>query len=102
MFEYINIKSTNLVASRIALGTWAIGGWMCGGSDEEPGVGIALWGARRPAQLAPEVSGWSLTKIDFTAIDATLSESIRNPVGPELAPPAREKDRPVAIGVGKS
>jgi len=60
---------------------------------DQPGVGIALWGARRPEQLAPinEVSGWSLTKGDFTAIDAILRGSIRNPVGPEfMAPPARQ------------
>src|SRR5258707_6746666 len=59
---------------------------------DQPGVGIALWGARRPAQLAAikEVAGWSLTKEDFTAVDAILRESIRNPVGPEfMAPPAR-------------
>src|ERR1035438_8628159 len=60
---------------------------------DQPGVGIALWGARRPAQLAPinEVSGWSLTKGDFAAIDAVLRETIRNPVGPEfMTPPARQ------------
>src|ERR1700686_4175763 len=41
---------------------------------DQPGVGVALWGARSPEQLAPinEVSGWSLTKGDFTAIDAIL------------------------------
>jgi aryl-alcohol dehydrogenase-like predicted oxidoreductase len=60
---------------------------------DQPGVGVALWGARRPEQLAPinEVSGWSLTKNDFAAIDAILRENIRNPVGPEfMAPPARQ------------
>jgi aryl-alcohol dehydrogenase-like predicted oxidoreductase len=60
---------------------------------DQPGVGIALWGARRPEQLAPinEVSGWSLTRDDFAAIDAILRENIRNPVGPEfMAPPARQ------------
>jgi aryl-alcohol dehydrogenase-like predicted oxidoreductase len=60
---------------------------------DQPAVGIALWGARRPEQLAPiiEVSGWSLTKSDFAAIDAILRESIHNPVGPEfMAPPARQ------------
>jgi aryl-alcohol dehydrogenase-like predicted oxidoreductase len=67
---------------------------------DQPGVGIALWGARRPEQLAPirEVSGWSLTKGDFAAIDAILGESIRNPVGPEfMAPPARETAEPVTV-----
>jgi aryl-alcohol dehydrogenase-like predicted oxidoreductase len=67
---------------------------------DQPGVGVALWGARRPDQLAPinEVSGWSLTKSDFAAIDAILRESIRNPAGPEfMAPPAREMARPVTV-----
>src|SRR5262245_13799420 len=32
--EFLKISGTPLEASRIALGTWAIGGWMWGGSDE--------------------------------------------------------------------
>jgi aryl-alcohol dehydrogenase-like predicted oxidoreductase len=59
---------------------------------DQPGVGITLWGARHPEQLAPvkEVIGWSLKKSDFAAINAILSESIQNPAGPEfMAPPAR-------------
>lgn len=60
---------------------------------DQPGVGVALKGARRPGQLANvlEVAGWSLTKSDFAAIDAILRESIRDPVGPEfMAPPSRQ------------
>ncbi len=60
---------------------------------DQPRVGVALWGARRPEQLTPvrEVSGWSLTKSDFAAIDAILRENIRHPVGPEfMAPPSRQ------------
>ena len=63
---------------------------------DQPGVGVALWGARRPEQLEAikEVGGWSLTKADFAAIDAILRESIRNPVGPEfMAPPVRQMRR---------
>jgi aryl-alcohol dehydrogenase-like predicted oxidoreductase len=70
---------------------------------DQPGVGVALWGARRPEQLAPinEVSGWSLTKGDFAAIDAILRENVHNPVGPEfMAPPARKTARPVTVSVG--
>jgi len=70
---------------------------------DQPGVGVALWGARRPEQLAPinEVNGWSLTKGDFAAIDAILRENIRNPVGPEfMAPPARKTAEPVTVSVG--
>ena len=36
--EYRKIVGTNLVSSRIALGTWAIGGWMWGGTDEEESI----------------------------------------------------------------
>src|SRR5260370_29924516 len=67
---------------------------------DQPGVGVALWGARRPEQLAPikEVIGWSLSKDDFTDIDAILRENIHNPVGPEfMAPPARETTEPVTV-----
>src|SRR5438552_9103678 len=32
--EQTLIEGTGLVSSRVALGTWSIGGWMWGGSDE--------------------------------------------------------------------
>ena len=51
---------------------------------------IALWGARRPDQLAPvsEVMGWRLDQSAMGAIDAILGETIKDPVGPEfMAPP---------------
>jgi aryl-alcohol dehydrogenase-like predicted oxidoreductase len=70
---------------------------------DQPGVGVALWGARRPEQLAPirEVFGWSLGKSDFAAIDAILRESIRNPVAPEfMAPPVRATAEPETASVG--
>jgi hypothetical protein len=33
--DYVNVPATDLSASRIGLGTWAIGGWMWDGTDEE-------------------------------------------------------------------
>jgi aryl-alcohol dehydrogenase-like predicted oxidoreductase len=36
--EYVDIPGTTIRASRIALGTWAIGGWMWGGSDEREAI----------------------------------------------------------------
>jgi aryl-alcohol dehydrogenase-like predicted oxidoreductase len=36
--EYITIPGTGLQASRIGLGTWAIGGWMWGGTDERESI----------------------------------------------------------------
>ncbi|KPV41556.1 general stress protein [Thiohalorhabdus denitrificans] len=36
--EYTTIPGTDIEASRIGLGTWAIGGWMWGGTDEEESI----------------------------------------------------------------
>jgi aryl-alcohol dehydrogenase-like predicted oxidoreductase len=36
--EFVDIPGTSLRVSRIALGTWAIGGWMWGGSDETDAI----------------------------------------------------------------
>src|SRR5271169_5809872 len=36
--ETIKIPGTNLTPSRIGLGTWAIGGWMWGGTDEAESI----------------------------------------------------------------
>jgi aryl-alcohol dehydrogenase-like predicted oxidoreductase len=36
--EFMKIGGTHLTVSRIALGTWSIGGWMWGGTDEEESI----------------------------------------------------------------
>jgi len=36
--EFTKISGTDLTVSRIALGTWAIGGWMWGGSDDAQSI----------------------------------------------------------------
>ena len=36
--EYIKIPRLDMEASRIGLGTWAIGGWMWGGTDEKQSI----------------------------------------------------------------
>ena len=58
----------------------------------DQGVAVALWGARRPDQLAPvaEVSRWALDTDVKSEIDRVLRERIAEPIGPEfMAPPAR-------------
>ena len=40
--EYARIAGTHLNVSRIGLGTWAIGGWMWGGSDEKESIRTIL------------------------------------------------------------
>lgn len=62
----------------------------------DQGVDIALWGARRPEQLAPldEICHWNIDDGFKTEIDAILDETIQDPVGPEfMAPPDRDGNR---------
>ena len=54
---------------------------------------IALWGARKPEQLAPlhDILGWRLDSAAMQRIDAILHEHVTSPVGPEfMAPPTRK------------
>jgi hypothetical protein len=87
--EFATIPETSIRISRVGLGTWAIGGWMWGGTDQ--GASVALWGARHPGlQPIGELFGWSLDAAAKTEIDRILRGSITAPVGPEfMAPPAR-------------
>jgi aryl-alcohol dehydrogenase-like predicted oxidoreductase len=56
---------------------------------DQPGVSVALWGARRLTQLVPadEVFGWKLTGQDMQAIDRIVRETVKNPIGPEYLRP---------------
>jgi aryl-alcohol dehydrogenase-like predicted oxidoreductase len=53
---------------------------------------IALWGARRPDQLAPigEVMGWKIDQAGMREIDAILARAVADPVGPEFMAPSAE------------
>lgn len=58
----------------------------------DKGVSVALWGGRRPEQMAPlsQVFDWQLSDDDFQAVDRILEETVIDPVGPEfMAPPHR-------------
>ena len=60
---------------------------------DQPGVSVALWGARRPDQLDPvdEVMGWTIDDTSRQTIEHIVQNTIKDPVGPEfMAPPSRE------------
>src|SRR5438128_10571726 len=64
---------------------------------DQPGVHVALWGARSPEQLdtLDEVMGWSLDADTTRTIDGILHGIVTAPVGPEfMAPPARAGHEP--------
>jgi aryl-alcohol dehydrogenase-like predicted oxidoreductase len=56
---------------------------------DQPGVTVALWGARRPAQISTvdDIEGWKLDASALRAIDRILRETILNPVGAGLMVP---------------
>ena len=57
---------------------------------DQPGVGAALWGARRPDQLdaLPGALGFTLDDATKAAIERIVTEEVRDPIGPEfMAPP---------------
>jgi aryl-alcohol dehydrogenase-like predicted oxidoreductase len=59
----------------------------------DQGDTIALWGARRPAQLDPveDTMGWQLDDQAKRRIDEILLQTVKDPVGPEfMAPPSRD------------
>jgi aryl-alcohol dehydrogenase-like predicted oxidoreductase len=58
----------------------------------DQGGTIALWGARRPAQLdaVGEAMGWELDEAAKARIGKILAATVKDPVGPEfMAPPLR-------------
>jgi len=62
---------------------------------DQPGVSVALWGARHPGQLAlvDNAAGWTLGADARRTIDQIVRETVTDPVGPEfMAPPARPAD----------
>jgi aryl-alcohol dehydrogenase-like predicted oxidoreductase len=61
---------------------------------DQPGVSVALMGARRPTQLDPvgEVMGWSLSNDAIAEIERIVRANVTDPVGPEfMAPPTRPR-----------
>jgi aryl-alcohol dehydrogenase-like predicted oxidoreductase len=61
---------------------------------DQPGISVALWGAKRPDQLdaVAGVMGWKLDTNTMEEIDRIVAESVTDPVGPEyLTPLVRER-----------
>src|SRR5499433_1789322 len=50
---------------------------------DQPGVSVALWGARHPGELEPlrDVMGWKLNNAALAAMDKIVAESVHDPVG---------------------
>jgi aryl-alcohol dehydrogenase-like predicted oxidoreductase len=57
---------------------------------DQPGVSVVLWGARHPHRLDPlnDIFDWHLDASANAEINRILSETIRDPVGPEFMAPS--------------
>jgi aryl-alcohol dehydrogenase-like predicted oxidoreductase len=85
--ERVDIPGTSLKVSRIALGTWAIGGWMWGGADEAEAI-----------RTIHEAVDCGITLIDTAPVYGFgRSEEI---VGKALAEGGRRKRVTIATKVG--
>ncbi len=59
---------------------------------DQPGVNVALWGARRPDQLdsLDQIEGWTLSDEARRVACHIVRDNVTDPIGPEfMAPPAR-------------
>ena len=65
---------------------------------DEGGDTIALWGARRSAQLDPvaDAMGWTLDARAKRHIDQILKYHVKDPVGPEFMDPPSRSDTALA------
>jgi aryl-alcohol dehydrogenase-like predicted oxidoreductase len=76
--EYVDVPETHLRVSRVALGTWAMGGWMWGGTDQRESVATIQAAVNQGINLidtAP-VYGFGVSE----EIVGTALEGIRNDV----------------------
>jgi aryl-alcohol dehydrogenase-like predicted oxidoreductase len=104
--DFVDIPATSLLVSRVALGTWAMGGWMWGGTDQresiatiraaldqginlidtapvygfgtsEEIVGAALEGMRKRAVIATKVGvEWRDGKVNRNATRARILQEV--------------------------
>src|ERR1700757_3242205 len=85
--ERIKIGSSGITTSRIGLGTWAIGGWMWGGTDETQSIATIQSAVDRGVTLIDTAPAYGFGR----------SEEI---VGKALAEGGRRKRVMVATKVG--
>src|ERR1700693_1126356 len=85
--EFVDIPGTSIRASRVALGTWAIGGWMWGGSNENDAIGAIHTALDRGINLIDTAPVYGFGRREETA-------------GKALAVGARRKRALIATKVG--
>jgi len=69
----------------------------------DSGIDVALWGARRPDQVAAAsgVFGWHLSPEDRAQVEGIVDTAVTDPVGPEFMAPNVRTASPAAAASGQ-
>jgi aryl-alcohol dehydrogenase-like predicted oxidoreductase len=78
--EQITIGSSGLKTSRIGLGTWAIGGWMWGGSDEAQSIATIRSAVERGVTLIDTAPVYGFGRSEEIVGKALAESSLRDKV----------------------
>jgi aryl-alcohol dehydrogenase-like predicted oxidoreductase len=77
--EFVQIPNTQLKVSRVALGTWAMGGWMWGGSDQREAIATIHAALNQGINLidtAPVYGFGASEEIVGAALDGVRSQTV--------------------------
>src|ERR1700758_4406964 len=78
--EQIAIGTTGLTTSRIGLGTWAIGGWMWGGTDEAQSIATIRTAVERGITLIDTAPAYGFGRSEEIVGKALAEGSLRDKV----------------------
>jgi aryl-alcohol dehydrogenase-like predicted oxidoreductase len=78
--EFAIIPETSLTVSRVGLGTWAIGGWMWGGTDEEESVKTIHAAVERGINLIDTAPAYGFGRSEEIVGRALADRSLRSRV----------------------
>jgi len=75
--EYARIPGTSLEVSRVALGTWAIGGWMWGGTDEAESIATIRAAVEHGINLIDTAPAYGFGRSEEIVGKALANENLR-------------------------
>jgi aryl-alcohol dehydrogenase-like predicted oxidoreductase len=78
--EHIAIGASGLTTSRIGLGTWAIGGWMWGGTDEAQSIATIRSAVERGVTLIDTAPAYGFGRAEEIVGKALAEGGLRDPV----------------------
>jgi aryl-alcohol dehydrogenase-like predicted oxidoreductase len=91
--EKIAIGSSGLRTSRIGLGTWAIGGWMWGGTDEALSIATIRSAVERGISLIDTAPVYGFGRSEAIVGKALAEGALRDPPAARIDGPCRRRNR---------